>query len=337
MQIANDLIPSIMKAGSTGLCSNAVSFTKSSESFANFLKFYDGICKWEEESQTPVLHITWAKNFISSVTKFPAKVRGQVVVEDPEGDNGTADESEEAERADDSEEGERTKGKGSEDDVDSGVEDVNKNVLKRQNEKEGKKNIDPEHSVDGEKSRSKGSSGVSEEESLLESELVLSGSEAQNTVIDMKTDFNDFLSSVSNGGAFPGMTIESVMKAESPAEMAFQRRLKTQLSQDEDQEFGSSGTLSREDIPEGEMEMVCGILPTMPIVCESPPPPKVEIAFKSFKMRGIRGIVTSKEKLNTAAIHLQLTAQSQVQFSKRARATNDYEDYGSLRRRPRRL
>ncbi|PIK46023.1 putative menin [Apostichopus japonicus] len=242
MQIANDLIPSIMKAGSTVLCPQAVGFTKSSESFANFLKFYDGICKWEEESQTP------------ETRKAPR---------------------------------ERRRG-----------------------------------SQRGRQTEVKGQTCVSEEESLLQSELGLSGSEAQNTVLDMKSDFNDFLSSVSNGGPFPGMTIESVMKAESPAEMAFQRRLKTQLSQDdEEQEFVMPDGLFREE----------------ETVCESPPPPKVEIAFKSFKMRGIRGIVTSKEKLNTAAIHLQLTAQSQVQFSKRARATNDYEDYGSLRRRPRRL
>ncbi|XP_071833078.1 menin-like [Apostichopus japonicus] len=313
MQIANDLIPSIMKAGSTVLCPQAVGFTKSSESFANFLKFYDGICKWEEESQTPVLHITWAKNFIASVTKFPAKVRGQVKVEDPEGDNGSTE---------DSEEGERAEAKISEEDVDSGVEDVNKNIINKTGDEKGAKRKTDGARSEGDKPRSKVSTCVSEEESLLQSELGLSGSEAQNTVLDMKSDFNDFLSSVSNGGPFPGMTIESVMKAESPAEMAFQRRLKTQLSQDdEEQEFVMPDGLFREE----------------ETVCESPPPPKVEIAFKSFKMRGIRGIVTSKEKLNTAAIHLQLTAQSQVQFSKRARATNDYEDYGSLRRRPRRL
>lgn len=317
LQIANDYIPSIMKSGSTGSCQQAVEFTKSSQCFANFLKFYDGICKWEEESQTPVLHITWAKNFIASVTKFPAKVRGQVEVEDPEGEANGTDGSESEEKSGD---------KGSEDEADSGVEDINKNVVK--SDGDAKRNSSPTTQQEGEgKQGSDANSTSLEEESLLQSELGLTGTDAQNTVLDLKTDFNDFLSSVANGGAFPGMTIESVMKAESPAEMAFQKRLKTQSSQEDISEYCRPDECRKEDTPEPQVETVC----------ESPVPPKVQIDFKSFKMRGIRGIVTSKEKLNTAAIHLQLTAQSQVQFSKRARSTNDYEDYGSLRRRPRRL
>lgn len=43
-----------------------------------FIRFYDGICKWEEESQTPILHIGWAKPLVSTISKFDADVRAQV-------------------------------------------------------------------------------------------------------------------------------------------------------------------------------------------------------------------------------------------------------------------
>ncbi|KOB78566.1 Menin [Operophtera brumata] len=41
-------------------------------------QFYDGICKWEEGSQTPILHIGWAKPLVSTISKFDAEVRAQV-------------------------------------------------------------------------------------------------------------------------------------------------------------------------------------------------------------------------------------------------------------------
>lgn len=41
-------------------------------------RFYDGICKWEEGSQTPILHIGWAKPLVSTISKFDAEVRAQV-------------------------------------------------------------------------------------------------------------------------------------------------------------------------------------------------------------------------------------------------------------------
>lgn len=51
-------------------------------------RFYDGICKWEEGSQTPILHIGWAKPLVSTISKFDAEVRAQVfIICSPEGDN----------------------------------------------------------------------------------------------------------------------------------------------------------------------------------------------------------------------------------------------------------
>ncbi|XP_004925537.1 menin [Bombyx mori] len=77
-EIANELIPQLMKAESSG--HSARSILKDPECFASLLRFYDGICKWEEGSQTPILHIGWAKPLVSTISKFDAEVRAQVYI-----------------------------------------------------------------------------------------------------------------------------------------------------------------------------------------------------------------------------------------------------------------
>lgn len=46
--------------------------------FAQLLRLWDGLCGWEEGSSTPVLHIGWAKPFVSVLNKFPASTRKAV-------------------------------------------------------------------------------------------------------------------------------------------------------------------------------------------------------------------------------------------------------------------
>ncbi|CAK1540495.1 unnamed protein product [Leptosia nina] len=75
-EIANELIPQLMKVESSG--HSARSLLKDPECFASLLRFYDGICKWEEGSQTPILHIGWAKPLVSTISKFDCDVRAQV-------------------------------------------------------------------------------------------------------------------------------------------------------------------------------------------------------------------------------------------------------------------
>nr|CAH7729247.1 unnamed protein product [Callosobruchus chinensis] len=76
LEIANELIPHIMKVESSGF--SASSILKKPECFANLLRFYDGICQWEEGSATPVLHIGWAKPLVNTISKFDSDVRAQV-------------------------------------------------------------------------------------------------------------------------------------------------------------------------------------------------------------------------------------------------------------------
>lgn len=78
LEIANELIPFVMKVEGSG--HSARSILKDSECFAHLLRFYDGICQWEEGSCTPVLHIGWAKPLVNTISKFDSQVRRHVVI-----------------------------------------------------------------------------------------------------------------------------------------------------------------------------------------------------------------------------------------------------------------
>ncbi|XP_048449799.1 menin, partial [Rhincodon typus] len=73
------------------------------ESFAQLLRFYDGICKWEEGSSTPVLHVGWATFLVQSISKFDGQVRHKVTIivketETNEDDDQHSDDSRDARR-----------------------------------------------------------------------------------------------------------------------------------------------------------------------------------------------------------------------------------------------
>ncbi|XP_055545208.1 menin [Wyeomyia smithii] len=78
LDIANELIPQVMKLESSG--HSAKSILRDSHCFANLLRFYDGICMWEEGSLTPILHIGWAKPLVATIAKFDHDIRSQVII-----------------------------------------------------------------------------------------------------------------------------------------------------------------------------------------------------------------------------------------------------------------
>ncbi|XP_049867966.1 menin isoform X2 [Pectinophora gossypiella] len=102
-EIANELIPQLMKVESSGHSARCI--LKDPECFASLLRFYDGICKWEEGSQTPILHIGWAKPLVSTISKFDAEVRAQVhIICSPDNDDHSEEPKEDQEKSDDKEE-----------------------------------------------------------------------------------------------------------------------------------------------------------------------------------------------------------------------------------------
>uniref|UniRef100_A0A3Q2E6R0 Menin n=1 Tax=Cyprinodon variegatus TaxID=28743 RepID=A0A3Q2E6R0_CYPVA len=86
--IANDVIPTLLKetASENSKQLAAVSALQDPECFAHLLRFYDGICKWEEGSPTPVLHVGWATYLVQSLSRFDAQVRQKVsiITKEPE-------------------------------------------------------------------------------------------------------------------------------------------------------------------------------------------------------------------------------------------------------------
>ncbi|UXI17374.1 signal peptide peptidase-like 2B-like [Sarcoptes scabiei] len=74
-EISNDVIPHIMKNSTS--CDSII---RDPECFAYLIRFYDGLCAWEEESPTPVLHIGWTRPIVSMISKFPFSTRFQVAL-----------------------------------------------------------------------------------------------------------------------------------------------------------------------------------------------------------------------------------------------------------------
>ena len=78
MEIANELIPHVMKAEAASNKPSKEKVLNDPICFGHLIRFYDGICCWEEGSPTPVLHIGWAKPMVASFSKFDARVRTQL-------------------------------------------------------------------------------------------------------------------------------------------------------------------------------------------------------------------------------------------------------------------
>ena len=146
------------------------------------------------------------------------------------------------------------------------------------------------------------------------------------TGTDSKLDVDEFLSSKSNGTAFVGLTMDSMLKAESPADMMLAMKPGAE----------DSGISPRFPAPAHSVQLP-------PHSSPSPSPTSemlaalgpVNVELRSEKMKGLRKMFTSA-KLNASAIKLQLTAQSQVHV-KDSRFLPDFcEPMGSARKRPRR-
>ena len=50
------------------------------ECFLDLLRFYDGICSWEQDSATPVLHVGWVKPMVKTFLSFDFSVRNKISI-----------------------------------------------------------------------------------------------------------------------------------------------------------------------------------------------------------------------------------------------------------------
>ncbi|XP_073434561.1 menin isoform X2 [Dendrobates tinctorius] len=96
--IANDLLPNLLKEEASSDNPNG-SALQDPLCFANLLRFYDGICKWEEDSPTPVLHVGWATFLVQSLGRFDGLVRQQVTLVNSDSGNEEDDSDDNRRRA----------------------------------------------------------------------------------------------------------------------------------------------------------------------------------------------------------------------------------------------
>ena len=381
------------------------------------LKFYDGICQWEEGSSTPVLHITWAKHFVYSMTKFDCHARENldIDVERDEDEKDVVEDEKKGEREEMKEEvkreepwrdEKRMKRDGA---VLSAIKiDVSnvENVEPKQRRGRGRppkhkaniektngvvstdvtKSLDDDvNSVDSDScarrqfsladdNRKRDHDAVSDEENIksaieeLASKVAVDGGEesqtespnpniaalahacgesilnpeyllgvgepfsAASTTVnlfsttttpgtDTRVDFNEFLSSRSNGTSFPGMTMDSMLKADSPAGGMLLGVPRSDSSVWSTPTVVSETTSRQSSRPGSRLE------------CRD----DARLVLRSAKMKGLKDLLLA-EKLNSSAIKLQLTAQSQVHL-KHTKVAGDKlgsHDWGVSRKRTRR-
>ena len=331
------------------------------ESYANFLRFYDGICEWEEDSPTPVLHITWAKQLVFSLGKFDPSVRGDINLK---GENAEGEESEESESDSDSDTENKDKNQNVTDGKDLNLDDQTTDKKRGpRGRRRGRKPSDTskmdEHSQSSEingNTKDDELKTVIEElenkveetgekeplnpsisdlakacgEGILNPDYLLGGDgpfTTANTTItvststsDSRVDYQEFLSSKSNGSPFMGMTVDSMLKAESPSDMIMYRKQ-------------PSSTRTPTPVADSNSNVAMATESSPVIPSPIPKGPPVLLCLRSAKMRGLKKIFSSS-KLNASAIKLQLTAQSQVHFKHNKRSTDS--DLAPARKRSRR-
>lgn len=266
MEIANELIPHIMKVVSSG--HSAKSILKDPECFAYLLRFYDGICRWEEGSQTPVLHIGWAKPLVHTISKFDASVRAQVIIElSNEADENCNTRDEE---------------KNKENESGDGLLNNNVEAFKT---RELIKNLESKVNKSD------------EDLSSVNPKIVALTAACSEKILNPKY--------LIQGGDEP-----FVKGLISDSESLFFRESEKQSDID-----NSEASTSKEVAQE-------------PDKVTNPHP---KITLHSQKMIGLKDLLLA-EKLNTHAISLQLTAQSQVQISKKGRGCLEPEPIGRTKR-----
>jgi menin len=266
---------------------------KDPECFAFLLRFYDGLCCWEEDSATPVLHIGWAKPMVSSCSKFEAEVRARVEIPKDE-----MDAEEDDEEGTDDDEGRRLRKVVPEEDVECGGSRdgiINNNYYK--NDKmmvQSTRNFTGETKCDSvSKSRSSSLLMCDRKSNFVSEELILGLSEGcKENVLNVdyllgRRDCEPFL-------MLDSLTAQDLLR--NPLKILkkknlLRRRSRTTKSPKLSILFSDDDQSQKKVSSSGN---------------------SVLLHLHSVKMRGLKSLLCA-EKLNASAIQLQLTAQSQTQ------------------------
>lgn len=302
MEIANELVPQLVKLSSTG----DGSLLQDPTCFAHLLRFYDGLCAWEEGSATPVLHIGWARPLVGTIAKFPASVRSAVSVH-----ASTGDEEEEAEQKnhkdappsvskEDSKKGSETSSQDSL--MADGKMPKEEDFLKSLENQLGQSNGPPHPDIVA--------LAAACAENILNPDYLLGCGEpfstknGNNGLSALKASESDFMvgdlfDPKVNGHACPDDLIRAV--------------------QQEANNNNSSFSFDDDDLDLDDTKAALSAKPEKSGSRSSGDGGAATVTLSSQKMAGLKDLLLA-EKLNTSAIQLQLTAQSQVQVVKRGQS-----------------
>lgn len=242
-------------------------------------RFYDGICIWEQGSLTPILHIGWVKPLVTTISRFDSEIRSQVIIHcaDENGDENAA--------------------------------------TSRENNNNDVSTSNQEHS-DSKKTKADDTNEMTAKPSdAIRTTLV----EALTAACREKILNPDFLL---QGGTKP--FADQQMKSEPSDEKEKQLLLLAQTSprcddvssesSDRKSPTASGSNARTHDLKNNDTQSM--VPSTGPVFKETSSddlllPKRPEITLYSQKMKGLKDLLLG-EKLNTHAISLQLTAQSQV-------------------------
>lgn len=240
LEIANELIPHAVRADERLL--------RQPRCFAHLLRFYDGICQWEEGANTPVLHIGWARPLVNTISKFDASIRAQVVIECYETETKLEDENLHKKDAN----------------HDETLNNNNNNYYKTKEK----------------------------------------GNAARDLIKSLE----------SKVPATPASTHPSIQALTAACSEKILNR--DYLLQGDGEPFVAPPEITINSAPSTSQE------PVVPEEVVDPENEKPKITLYSQKMKGLKDLLLA-EKLNTHAISLQLTAQSQVQIGKKTRSNDE--------------
>jgi len=259
--------------------------------FANLLRFYDGICQWEEGSQTPILHIGWAKQLCFSISKFDYDIRSQIKIiikSDFDDDNNNKKSStnelvvcNEPKNIDGIKPQETTKSSNGE----LKAEFPMLPSLDELTAACGEKILNPDFLLHG--------GGVPFSESTVDDEDLNKHSDKKETVNNTESSWMLKTSSLEAEKIMSPIQ-KDVASPQLPSPIANYECKNETLKTEEDQSNDTNNNDGKIEIFDDELT------PKRPI-----------ITLKSRKMKGLKDLLLA-EKLNTNAISLQITAQSHI-------------------------
>ncbi|XP_015792192.1 menin [Tetranychus urticae] len=309
LEIANDLIPHMVKVVSAGGCEpskvSKIPLLQDPECFASLLAFYDGLCGWEEESPTPVLHIGWAKPFVATISKFTSHVRNkaQIKIKDVEKNlknhdkiNQDCTEGSQSEH-NTSDQSEKSNGpKTCNSDSSTSNDEPSKSPTSPiRTPDEIIKSIEEDLKEDGERIEQNLKSGTYDKsKDELDPQIVKMAAECSNPILNSET--------LLNISCEPNSESRNASQPDQSDESENEKKHK-----ETSKNFNTKNSTTSEDKSHPTRESN-GHHENGECI----------VYLQSQKMIGLKDLLLA-EKLNTSAIQLQLTAQSQVHISKRPR------------------